>query len=89
MTIDRRRFLLGTGLAATAPALAGLLSLPAMGQRLEASSRDALVSVSGTVPGPANVDVAFGIEGWPVGDAAPDGETVLFSINQSWRSAWR
>ena len=89
MTIDRRTFLLGTGLVATAPVLAGLASLPAMAQRLEAQPPDELPPVAGAAPGSGNESVAFGIDGWGPGDNAQDADVVLISVNQSWRSAWR
>ena len=89
MTIDRRTFLLGTGLVATVPMITSLDSLPAMAQHLEARPPDALRPVSGAVPSSGNDGVAFGIDGWRVGENAPDVDVVLFSVNQSWRSAWR
>ena len=89
MTIDRRTFLLGTGLVATAPVLAGLASLPAMAQRLEAPPPGELPPVTGAAPGSGNESVAFGIDGWGPGDSARDADVVLICINQSWRSAWR
>ena len=89
MTIDRRTFLLRTGLVATAPMISGLVSLPAMGQRLKAPPLDTVPPGSEAVPSPANDGIAFGIDGWRIGDDAQDADMVLFSINQSWRSAWR
>ena len=89
MTIDRRTFLLRTGLVATAPMISGLVSLPAMGQRLEAPPLDEVPTGNGTVPSSGNDGVAFGIDGWRIGDDAQDADMVLFSINQSWRSSWR
>ena len=89
MNIDRRKFLVSTGLAATAPALAGLLSLPAIAQLSAAQSPEPALSA-----GEANVridtsGVVFGIDGWGLGDNSPDANMVLISVNQSWRSAWR
>jgi hypothetical protein len=89
MTIDRRTFLLGTGLAATVPVFAGLVSLPAMSQRLEARPPDELPPANATGPGIRAEGVVFGIAGWGPGDKAPDADTVLFSVNQAWMSAWR
>jgi hypothetical protein len=89
MTIDRRTFLVGTGLAATAPVLAGLVSLPAMAQRREAASPDVLPATRQTAPVAPDDAVVFGIAGWSVGNKAPDSDTILFNLNQSWMSAWR
>ena len=89
MTIDRRTFLVQTGFLATTPVLFGLVSLPAMAKRLETQPPDVLPLVNGTAPDLGNDSVAFGIDGWHIGDTAPDADTVLFSVNQSWRSAWR
>ena len=89
MTIDRRTFLLGTGLVATAPVLAGLASLPALAQHVETPPQGELSPVTRAAPGSGNESVAFGIDGWGPGDNAQDADVILISVNQSWRSAWR
>lgn len=89
MAIDRRTFLLATGLSATAPALAGLLSIPAIAQHSAAQPPDALPSPIGTAPNCDTDGVTFGIDGWALCDNAPAAGVVLISVNRSWRSAWR
>jgi hypothetical protein len=87
--IDRRTFLLAAGLSATAPALACLLSLPAIAQLPAAQPPDVLPPAIGTVPNGDTDGVTFGIDGWALCDNAPAAGLVLISVNRSWRSAWR
>jgi hypothetical protein len=104
MTIGRRTFLVDTGLAATAPALATLLSwFPTAPSRASPPPNPLPLQL------PANVTdmycIVFKIDGWhcrenisidgsttaPTDVSSNDlsGERVLISINQSWRAAWR
>ena len=104
MTIGRRAFLVDTGLAATAPVLAALLSssptVPSRGSPLPNPLPSQL---------PANETdmscIVFKIDGWHCHDKIsidrsttasvdfsnidPVGERVLISIDRSWRAAWR
>lgn len=81
MRIGRRTFILGTGLAAAAPAFAELFALA----RTYAS------------PPPASPEesIVFRIDGWSVrDDVTPDdapskSDEMWISVNQSWRTAWR
>jgi len=88
MIIQRRTFLLGTGLIAALPALASVKPpLPATRKR-------------SSLPSPADAspvtDRVFRIDGWSHPEDAQvedtqgrDGGPVWISINQSWRTVWR
>ena len=82
MRIGRRTFILGTGLAAAAPAFADLLAF-------------ARTYASPPPPSSPEDNLVFKIDGWSVrDDVTPDGappksDEVWISINQSWRIAWR
>jgi hypothetical protein len=88
MRIGRRTFILGTGLAAAAPAFADLLGF--------ARAYTALPPEPMPSPLPADADgLVFRIDGWSArDDVTPDGapqrsDEVWISINQSWRTSWR
>jgi len=82
MRIGRRTFILGTGLAAAAPAFANLIAVARTCASPSAS------------PSPTD-NLVFRIDGWSVrDDVTPDGappksDEAWISINQSWRIAWR
>jgi hypothetical protein len=82
MRIGRRTFILGTGLAAAAPAFANLIAVARTCASPSAS------------PSPTD-NLVFKIDGWSVRDpvsidrTAPACDEVWISINQSWRTAWR
>jgi hypothetical protein len=104
MTLNRRTFLAATGLVATAPALATLLSfLPTASAG--AKPRPCLTpSQPPTIAADTSCFV-FEIDGWNCRDnlkgnesmaasmasAMNDlgGERVLISVNRSWRASWR
>jgi hypothetical protein len=86
MRINRRTFILGTGLAAAAPAFADLLVFARAYTALPPEPK----------PSPADADgLVFRIDGWSArDDVTPDGaaqrsDEVWISINQSWRTSWR
>jgi hypothetical protein len=104
MLIDRRNFILNTTLVASAPALAGLLSLSSTLQAYaELLPRPLTNQIAG---GGADMNfVAFKIHGWdrsddiaingsktlsadPMSDD-PNGDPVWISVNRSWKAAWR
>jgi hypothetical protein len=81
MRISRRTFILGTGLAAAAPALASWLPRDAIAAPASQPDADATGN-----------DVAFRIEGWDLpgrAPRAPAGDEVWISVGRSWRTAWR
>jgi hypothetical protein len=86
MRIGRRTFILGTGLAAAAPAFANLIAVART-----CASPSASPSLS---PSPTD-NLVFRIDGWSVRDSASIDrnplpcDEVWISINQSWRTAWR
>jgi hypothetical protein len=104
MLIGRRTFIQGTGLVATAPVLANLvsLSLPA---RSHASLRPNTFPPQSPASGIDMSCRVFKIDGWDrCGDIAidsamkvsadavtndPTDGRVWISINKSWRTAWR
>jgi hypothetical protein len=81
MKMGRRTFILGAGLAAAAPALAGLFALA----RTYASPP----------PAPLQDNLVFRIDGWSasdpvsIGGVSATGEEVWLSVSRSWRTAWR
>jgi hypothetical protein len=104
MTIGRRTFLVDTGLAAAAPALATVLSwFPTAPSR--ASPQPNPLPSQLPANGTDMNCIVFKIDGWHCCDnvsingstAAPTdfsgnslvGKRVLISISQSWRAAWR
>jgi hypothetical protein len=104
MIIDRRTFVQGTALVATAPILVNLLSVSST-----ARSPASLLPATFPPQSPASETdmscLAFKIDGWDrCGDISidsatkvsadavtddPAGGQVWISINQSWRTAWR
>lgn len=103
MMIDRRTFIQGTALVATAPVLAELLSLSSSVQP-HASPLPGSLSPQLAARTDKNC-VVFRIHGWdscddvPASGATiastdpvtnqPAGDQMWISINQSWRTAWR
>ena len=79
MKMSRRTFLFGAGVFAASPVLANLPS----------TNKE----VAGALPllpeGAANgTGLVFKIDGWSARDSGPRDE-MWFTINQSWRAAWR
>ena len=79
MDMSRRTFLVGAGVFATSPVLANLLTT----DNEDASALPPLAA--GRVDG---TDLVFKIDGWSVQDSAARDE-MWFSLNRSWRTAWR
>lgn len=78
MMVDRRTFIQGATLLATASALAAWLP--------RSSTTQTRIAGSETDVNP----VVFKIDGWDRCDAKGlTGNEVLIRINQSWRTAWR
>jgi hypothetical protein len=104
MPISRRIFLVDTGLAATAPVLASLLSWSPT-EPSRASPQLNPLSSHLPADGTDKNCIVFKIDGWHCRDnTSIDGSTtgstdfsskdlasdrVLISINRSWRAAWR
>ncbi|MFL9982611.1 hypothetical protein [Paraburkholderia sediminicola] len=104
MTVDRRTFIMGTTLIATAPALAKLMALSSTVQVDASVLPDLSPQQLAADRADANRDL-FKIDGWERrDDLAIDGSTIasaedathdltndqiLISINQSWRATWR
>jgi hypothetical protein len=104
MTIGRRTFLVDTGVAATAPVLATLLSLSPTSLS-QVSSRPNPLPSELPANGTDTSCIVFQIDGWQCRDnvsidrstTAPTdfsnnglvGERILIRINQSWRTTWR
>ncbi len=104
MMVNRRTFILGTALVATAPTVAKLLELSSTAK----SDQTMLPVLSPPQPAADRIDSTrnlFRIDGWERrDDDAIDGSTlavshppthvpadeqVLISLNRSWRAAWR
>lgn len=79
MKMARREFLVGTGAFVAAPALANL-RVPVC---------DTAGASSTTTPPDVTSpsELIFRIDGWSAPHEAHD--EVLFTVNQSWRTAWR
>jgi hypothetical protein len=76
MKMARRTFLIGAGVFAASPVLANLLSTDnEVAPALRAAAED----------GP---DLVFKIDGWSARDSGA-GDEMWFSVNRSWRAAWR
>lgn len=80
MMIDRRTFVIqGATLLATASALANVLTR-------SSPARTALITEGGS----DESSMTFKIHGWDhYGGDASNGNEVWFTINPSWRTAWR
>ena len=79
MKLSRRTFLVGAGVFAASPVLANLLSTDN--------------EVAGALPplaaGAANgTGFVLKIDGWSARDSGT-GDEMWFSVNRSWRAAWR
>ena len=88
MTMNRRTFILSTGLVAAAPALASVLTTsPNLGSSMSpgAGSLQSDLPVTET----AGYDLPFRIDGWEPRDELTDDDRMSISISQSWRAAWR
>jgi hypothetical protein len=78
MKMARRTFLVGAGVLAASPVLANLVSTD-----LE------VARALPPLPEAANgAGLAFKIDGWSARDSGTCDE-MWFSLNQSWRTAWR
>ena len=79
MKMARRAFLVGAGVFAASPVLAHLLS-----------SADEVAHALPPLPaGAANgTGLVFKIDGWSARDSGA-GDEMWFSLNRSWRTAWR
>jgi hypothetical protein len=100
MTIERRKFVLDTGLIA----LAAIANLPAAAARSQSSLAPAPPAFS-TARAMSLSGLDFKIEGWSIRDDARInhrsitslnsassngiGETVWLRVDRSWRTAWR
>ena len=88
MSMNRRTFILSTGLVAAAPAFASVLTTsPNAGSSVLPSA----VSLRSDLPVTevAGYDLPFRISGWePRVETATD-ERLWISINQAWRATWR
>lgn len=88
MRMNRRTFILGSGLIAATPALASVIKPsvnPGSSDLPAAVASPSDVAVTAT----AAHDAPFKIDGWePREEAAADAQLWL-SINQSWRANWR
>ena len=79
MRIGRRTFILSTGLAVAAPAVASFFAVSRAWAFPPASPQNSLT---------------FKVVGWSTRDVvstdvAPAAEEVWISVNRSWRTAWR
>ena len=82
MKMARRTFLVGAGVLAASPVLANLLSTAdEVARSLPALPPLAAGAANGT-------DLVFKIDGWSVQDSGARDE-MWFSLNRSWRTAWR
>jgi hypothetical protein len=90
MMINRRAFVVATGVVVAAPALASVLSRLAIAK---SEPLAAAVSQPRPVTGMARRNgVAFRIEGWDLPDQAGTvaaGNEVWISVGRSWRTTWR
>ena len=85
MRIDRRVFIQGAALVATAPALPALLPISSTAQVSPVASRSSLAWDSSEA-----TSIVFKIDGWDCNDSKGSTENeLLVRINQSWRTAWR
>ena len=77
MTISRRRFIVGSGIAASAPFIAHLLPRSPQAEPLAVAT--------------TTKDVVMKINGWDLdGEASSCGTAAIWiSVGQSWRSPWR
>ena len=76
MKLSRRTFLVGAGVFAASPVLANLLST-------DNEVAPAVPAVAEDGP-----DLVFKIDGWSARDSGA-GDEMWFSLNRSWRTAWR
>jgi hypothetical protein len=86
--MNRRTFILSTGMVAAAPAFASaLIASPNAGSSVLPSA-DSLQSDL-PVKEAAAYDLPFRINGWEPREAMAADERMWISINQSWRATWR
>ena len=88
MSMNRRTFILSTGLVAAAPAFASVLTTsPNAGS----SVLPRAVSLQSDLPvtEAAGYDLPFRINGWEPREEMAADERMWISINQSWRATWR
>ena len=85
MSMNRRTFILRTGLVAAAPALAGVLTTS---PKAELSVLPSLQS-DAPVKEAAGYDPPFRINGWEPREEMAADDRMWISINQSWRATWR
>ena len=79
MKLSRRTFLVGAGVFAASPALANLLS----------TDNEVAPALPPLPAGAANgTGLVFKIDGWSARDSGARDE-MWFSVNRSWRAAWR
>ena len=76
MKLSRRTFIVGAGVFAASPVLANLLSM------------DNEVAPAPRAAAEDGPDLVFKIDGWSARDSGA-GDEVWFSVNRSWRAAWR
>jgi hypothetical protein len=79
MKMARRTFLVGAGVFAASPLLANLLSTEIGVARALPPLPEGAVNGAGLV---------FKIDGWSARDSGA-GDEMWFSLNRSWRAAWR
>lgn len=88
MTISRRTFIVGSGLAASAPFIGNALSRSANAAPLPQAAIPRTFIAVGT----AASEFALRIDGWELAnDTSPSSgaSAVWISLGRSWRSTWR
>lgn len=88
MSMNRRTFILGTGLVAAAPAFASVLPTS---PNARSSVLPSAVSLQSDLPvtEAAGYDLPFRINGWELREEMAADERMWISISQSWRATWR
>ena len=88
MSMNRRTFILSTGLVAAAPALGSVLTTLSKAELSVLPSAASLQS-DPPVKEAAGYDLPFRINGWEPREEMAADERMWIGINQSWRAAWR
>ncbi len=88
MSMNRRTFILSTGLVAATPAFARVLTTS---PNTESTVLPRAVSSQLDLPATeaAGYDLPFRINGWEPREEMAADERMWIGINQSWRASWR
>ena len=88
MNMNRRTFILSTGLVAVAPAFASVLTT-SLNRGIAVLPSAVSLQSDLPVTEAAGYDLPFRIAGWEPREEMAADERMWISINQSWRAIWR